>query len=99
MTAPNGAWCGDITCVWTEEGWLDVSVLLDVYARQGVGWAMRDHIATQLVTDAWEMVLGRRQPDAGLMHHSDRGSQDARHAYREILADNGIARMSGKGDG
>jgi transposase InsO family protein len=99
VPAPNVAWCGDITYIWTEEGWLYTSVLLDLYSRKVVGWAMSDHIDTQLVTDALEMALGRRQPDAGLMHHSDRGSQYASHAYRGMLADHGIAcSMSGKGD-
>jgi transposase InsO family protein len=65
-----------------------------------VGWAMSDQVAHQLVRDALEMALGRRQPDAGLMHQSDRGSQDASHAYRGLLAEHGIAcRLSGKGDG
>jgi transposase InsO family protein len=74
-------------------------VLLDLYSRKVVGWSMSDHIDTQLVTDALEMALGHRQPDAGLIHHSDRGSQYASHAYRGILADQGIAcSMSGKGD-
>ncbi len=60
---------------------------------------MSDHIDTQLVTDALEMALGRRQPDAGLIHHSDRGSQYACHAYRGLLTDKGIeCSMSGKGD-
>ncbi len=60
---------------------------------------MSDHIDTQLVTDALEMALGRRQPDAGLIHHSDRGSQYACHAYRGFLTDKGIdCSMSGKGD-
>ncbi len=99
VMAPNVAWCGDITYLWTEEGWLYTSILLDLYSRKVVGWAMSDHIDTQLVTNALEMALGRRQPDAGLMHHSDRGSQYASHAYRGLLADNGIAcSMSGKGD-
>jgi transposase InsO family protein len=100
VTAPNVAWCGDVTYIWTEEGWLYTSVLLDVYARKVVGWAMSDHVDTELVTDALEMALGRRQPKAGLMHHSDRGCQYASHAYRELLATHGIAcSMSGKGDG
>jgi putative transposase len=97
--APHVAWCGDITYIWTEEGWWYTSVLVDLYARKVVGWAMRDHLDTQLVTDALEMALGRRQPDAGLMHHSDRGSQYACHAYRGMLSDHGMAcSMSGKGD-
>ena len=72
VTAPHVAWDGDMTSLWTEEGWWSVSVLLDVYSRKVVGWAMRDHIDTQLVRDALEMALGRRQPRAGLMHHRAR---------------------------
>jgi putative transposase len=99
VTAPHVAWCGDITDIWTEEGWLYTSVLVDLYARKVVGWAMSDHIDHQLVTDALEMALGRRQPDAGLMHQSDRGSQYASHAYRGLLAEHGIVcSMRGKGD-
>jgi putative transposase len=81
VTAPDVAWCGDITFIWTEEGWLYTSVLLDLYSRKVVGWSMSDHVDTQLVTGALEMALGRRQPAAGLIHHSDRGSQYASHAY------------------
>jgi transposase InsO family protein len=99
VTAPNVAWCGDVTYIWTEEGWRYTSVLLDLYSRKVVGWAMSDHGDTQLGTGALEMALGRRQPAAGLMHHSDRGSQYASHAYREMLAAHGMAcSMSGKGD-
>ena len=99
VTAPNVAWCGDITYLWTEEGWLYVSVLVDLYARKVVGWGMSDHVDTQLVTDALEMALGRRRPPTGLVHHSDRGSQYASYAYRELLAAHGIVcSMSGKGD-
>jgi putative transposase len=100
VTAPNVAWCGDITSIWTAEGWLSTAVLLDLYSRKVVGWSMRDHVETQLVTRALEMALGRRQPEAGLMHQSDRGAQYACHAYRGLLAEHGIAcSMSGKGDG
>jgi len=99
VTAPNVAWCGDITYLWTEEGWLYVSILVDLYAREVVGCGMSEHIDTQLVTDALEMALGRRRPPTGLVHHSDRGSQYASHAYRDLLAAHGIVcSMSGKGD-
>lgn len=99
VTAPNVAWCGDITYLWTEEGWLYVSVLVDLYARKVVGWGMSDRVDTQLVTDALEMALGRRRPPTGLVHHSDRGSQYASHAYRGLLAAHGIVcSMSGKGE-
>ena len=99
VAAPNVAWCGDVTYIWTEEGWLYTSVLLDLYSRKVVGWSMSDHMDTQLVRDALEMALGRRKPRAGLIHHSDRGSQYASHAYRGILADHGlVCSMSGKGE-
>ena len=74
---PNQVWVGDIADVWTAEGWLDVAVLLDLYARNVVGWAMSSHVDAALVQEALRMALGRRRPSAGLMHHSDRGSQYA----------------------
>ena len=96
---PNQAWAGDITYVWTAEGWLYLSVLLDLYSRKVVGWAMSSHIDTALVQEALEMALGRRRPSAGLIHHSDWGSQYASHAYRDLLAQHEIiCSMSGKGE-
>jgi putative transposase len=99
VAKPDQAWAGDITYIWTAEGWLYLSVLLDLYSRKVVGWAMSSHIDTDLVQQACEMALGRRRPSTGLVHHSDRGSQYASHAYRHLLADYGIiCSMSGKGD-
>lgn len=99
VQAPNGAWCGDVTYIWTEEGWWYTAVLLDLYARKAVGWAMRDHMDTPLVTDALEMARGRRQPGVGLIHHRDRGSQYACHAYRGLRAEHAMGcSMRGKGD-
>jgi len=96
---PNQAWAGDITYIWTAEGWLYLSVLLDLYSRRVVGWAMSSHIDTALVQGALEMALGRRQPAPGLIHHSDRGSQYASHAYRDLLAQHEmVCSMSGKGE-
>lgn len=80
VSAPDQVWAGDITSIWTAEGWLYLAVLLDLYSRKVVGWAMRSPIDTTLVQDALPMALGRRQPAAGLLHHSDRGSQYASHA-------------------
>jgi transposase InsO family protein len=75
VAQPDQAWAGDITYIWTAEGWLYLSVLLDVSSRKVVGWAMSSRIDTALVQHAFEMALGRRRPAAGLVHHSDRGSQ------------------------
>jgi putative transposase len=99
VTAPDHVWAGDITYIWTAEGWLYLSVLVDLYSRKVVGWAMHQHMDTTLVQDALQMALGRRAPSAGLMHHSDRGSQYASHAYQAMLADHGIVcSMSEKGE-
>ena len=99
VDAPDHAWVGDITYVWTAEGWLYVSTLLDLYSRKVVGWAMSSRIDTTLVKDALEMAIGRRHPLAGLIHHSDRGSQYASHAYRDLLKDHEmVCSMSAKGE-
>jgi transposase InsO family protein len=98
VSAPNQVWAGDITYIWTAEGWLYLSVLLDLYSRKVVGWAMSSQIDTALVQDALQMALGRRCPAAGVLHHSDRGSQYASHAYQNTLATWGIVgSMSEKG--
>lgn len=99
VEAPNVAWAGDITYLWTREGWLYLAVLLDLYSRKVVGWAMSDQVNTDLVNQALEMAVGRRRPARGLLHHTDRGSQYASHAYRDQLRRHGmICSMSGKGD-
>jgi putative transposase len=72
---PDQVWVGDITSVWTTEGWLYLAVLLDLYARKVVGWAMSHRVDSSLVQEALRMALGRRKPAVGLIHHSDRGSQ------------------------
>jgi putative transposase len=96
---PDQVWVGDITYVWTAEGWLYVAVLLDLYARKVVGWAMSEHINAELVQAAVQMAVGRRQPAPGLLHHTDRGSQYACQAYQELLKAHGIrCSMSRKGE-
>jgi putative transposase len=97
--APNRKWLTDITAVWTAEGWLYLAVVLDVYSRLVVGWAMASHREESLVEAALWMALGRRNPAGELMHHSDRGSQYTSLAYQAVLAQFQIqVSMSGKGD-
>lgn len=97
--APNRKWLTDITAVWTAEGWLYLAVVLDVYSRLVVGWAMASHREESLVETALWMALGRRHPGAELLHHSDRGSQYTSQAYQAVLAQFQIqVSMSGKGD-
>jgi len=98
-TAPNRVWAGDITYVWTTEGWLYLAVVLDLFARRVIGWAMAAHLQTELVTGALQMALGRRLPPRALLHHSDRGSQYASAAYQRLLRTHGIvASMSRAGN-
>ena len=97
--APNQVWVTDITYVWTWEGWLYLAVVLDLFARRVVGWAMADHLRTELPLAALEMAMGRRLPPTGLVHHSDRGVQYASTDYRDVLAAHGVqVSMSRKGN-
>lgn len=99
VTQPNLAWAGDITYVWTQEGWLYLAVLLDLYSRKVVGWSLGSRMDVGLVKGALEMAIGRRRPASGLIHHTDRGSQYACHAYRDMLSQHGmVCSMSGKGE-
>ena len=74
-SAPNRVWATDITYLWTTEGWLYLAVMLDLYSRRVVGWAMSERIDEELVLSTLQMALLRRRPPRGLIHHSDRGSQ------------------------
>ena len=97
--APNQVWVSDITCIWTEEGWLYLASTLDLYSRKVVGWAMSSCMTAALVVDALRMAIDRRSPTPGLLHHSDRGVQYAAHAFQSLLEENGITcSMSGKGN-
>jgi putative transposase len=98
-TAPNQKWLADLTYVPTEEGWLYLALVLDLYSRKLVGWAMSETMPQELTLRALDAALGWRDPAAGLVHHSDRGSQYAAHDYRERLKARGITvSMSRKGD-
>lgn len=99
VMAPNQSWTTDITYVWTLEGWVYVAVVMDLYSRQIIGWAIEDHMRTSLCTNALNMAYGRRKPSKGLLHHSDQGSQYASHEYRADLERMGmIQSMSRKGN-
>jgi transposase InsO family protein len=98
-TGPNQKWLADMTYVSTGEGWLYVALILDLYSRKWVGWAMSETMAQELTLSALEMALNWRDPCAGLVHHSDRGSQYAASEYRKKLNALGlIASMSRKGN-
>ena len=96
---PDQVWLADITYIPTGEGWLYLAVILDLFTRKVVGWAMRDHMRAELTIAALTMAIQRRRPRAGLVHHSDRGSQYAAGDYRDILRTAAIVQsMSRKGN-
>jgi transposase InsO family protein len=90
-TAPNQAWVGDITYIWTAEGWAYLAVLLDLYSRRVVGWALRKSLSRELAVSALKHALTLRRPPPGLVHHTDRGSQYASQEYRGVLQQHGAA--------
>lgn len=96
---PNLAWAGDITYVWTNEGWLYLAVVIDLFHREVVGWSMNSRITKELVINAFNMAYWRRRPGPALIFHSDRGSQYCSAAFQKILKGmSAISSMSRKGD-
>jgi transposase InsO family protein len=96
---PNERWVTDITYVWTDEGWAYLAVILDLFSRAVVGWALDSTLETSLVDRALNAALTHRRPARGLLHHSDRGCQYTSHHYRSRLSDLGISvSMSRKGN-
>jgi putative transposase len=96
---PNQVYAGDITYLWTQEGWLYLAVVIDLYSRKVVGWSMSRRMKAQLVCDALTMAIWQRRPEEGLICHSDRGSQYASKKYRRLLKAHGfVGSMSRKGD-
>jgi transposase InsO family protein len=96
---PDQKWVGDITYLWTDEGWLYLAVVLDLFSRKVIGWAMSERMKADLVCDTLRMALWRRGHPTGVLTHSDRGSQYCSAAYQALLEDHGlICSMSGKGN-
>ena len=89
-SVPNTKWIADFTYIWTHEGWLYVSAVIDLFSRRVVGWSMSTTMTAPLVADALVMAIWRRgKPDA-LLHHSDQGSQYSSEQFRSLMADNGV---------
>lgn len=96
---PDARWAADITYIWTQQGWLYLAVVMDLFSRRIVGWSMQETMERRLVLSALEMALGTRRPPPGLLHHSDRGSQYASGDYQDRLRQAGCAcSMSRKGN-
>ena len=99
-SAPNAKWASDLTYIWTDEGWLYLSVVIDLFSRRVIGWSMNENLKSDGVIDALSMALARCKPRPGtLLHHSDRGCQYACDAYRSMLAQHDVtASMSRPGN-
>ena len=96
---PNKKWAGDITYIWTREGWLYLAVILDLHSRRVIGWAVSNRMKRDLAIRALNMAIAFRSPPKGCIHHTDRGSQYCSHDYQKILRQHGFkVSMSGKGN-
>jgi transposase InsO family protein len=92
-------WVSDITYVWTDEGWLYLAIVLDLYSRKVIGWSISERMTARLTCDALQMALMRRGRPRGVIAHSDRGSQYCAREYRALLSENGfLCSMSARGD-
>ena len=99
VSIPNRVWAADITYLWTQEGWLYLAAIIDLFSRRVVGWSMADHMRDELVMRALNMAVKVRRPNKGLLHHSDRGVQYASANYQDLLDKSGLTvSMSRKGN-
>lgn len=87
---PNQKWAGDISYVWTREGWLYLAVILDLYSRRVIGWAVSNRMKRDLAIRALNMAIALRRPPRGCIHHTDRGSQYCSHDYQKLLRQHGF---------
>ena len=98
-TGPNQKWAGDISYIWTQEGWLYLAVIMDLYSRRVVGWAVCNRLKKDLAIRALKRAINLRQPPKGCIHHTDRGSQYCSHEYQKPLKEHGFkVSMSRKGN-
>jgi len=99
VDAANKVWVSDITFIWTREGWLYLAAILDIFNRQIVGWSMGDTLSHGILSDALHKALMQRKPDTGVMFHSDRGTQYASYAFRDLMERHGFVQsMSSSGN-
>jgi transposase InsO family protein len=97
--APNQKWAGDISYIWTREGWLYLAVMIDLHSRRVIGWAVSNRLKRDLAIRALDMAIALRRPLPGCIHHTDRGSQYCSHDYQKRLSQHGFkVSMSGKGN-
>lgn len=98
-TEPNQKWAGDISYIWTREGWVYLAVIIDLYSRRVIGWAVSNRMKRDLAIRALKMAIALRRPPKGCIHHTDRGSQYCSNEYQKLLDDHDFdVSMSGKGN-
>jgi transposase InsO family protein len=98
-SGPNQKWAGDITYVWTREGWVYLAVIIDLFSRRVVGWVISNRMKQDLALRALNMAIAIRRPPPGCIHHTDRGSQYCAHDYQKLLRKHGFkVSMSGNGN-
>lgn len=96
---PNQKWAGDLSYLWTQEGWLYLAIILDLHSRRVISWAVSSRMKRDLAIRALKMAIALRQPSPGCLHHTDRGSQYCSHDYQKVLRKHGFqVSMSGKGN-
>ena len=96
---PNQKWAADISYIWTQEGWLYFAVIIDLYSRRVIGWAISNRLKKDLAIRALKMAINLRRPPKGCIHHTDRGSQYCSHEYQKLLKQHSFkVSMSGKGN-
>ena len=96
---PNQKWAGDISYIWTREGWLYLAVMIDLHSRRVIGWSVSNRLKRDLAIRALDMAIALRRPPSGCIHHTDRGSQYCSHDYQKRLRQYGFkSSMSGKGN-
>lgn len=99
VDAPNKAWVGDVTFIPTQEGWLYLATVIDLFSRKVIGWSMSERNNVELISNALQMAIDDRKPPKGLIHHTDRGNIYSSYRYRNLQENYGmISSMSGKGD-
>lgn len=96
-TGPDRVWCGDITCLRTGEGWLYLATVIDLYSRRVIGWSVADHMRTELVANALNMAIATRggSVDAGIVFHSDKGSQYTSTSFSQLCNSHGVLQSMG----
>lgn len=96
---PNKVWATDVSYFWTQKGWIHLAIVMDLYSRRIIGWSMKNKVDQSLTQDALEMALSQREPQEGLIHHSDQGAEYTNHAYQGLVKEhNMVVSMSRRGE-